>query len=92
MPPLHSQGSQTPSAGIEILKAHTQPIPYWGRSTKAPFVGGKRPKKVRKVTKIGERGCIGIYNPPPVPVTGIAGTCRNVLPERCDSVRLNVFQ
>ena len=31
-------------------------------------------------------------NPPPVPVTGIAGTCRNVLPERCDSVRLNVFQ
>ena len=33
------------------------------------------------------------YNPPPpVRVTGIAGTCRNVLPERCDSVRLNVFQ
>ena len=30
--------------------------------------------------------------PPPVPVTGIAGTCRNILPERCDSVRLNVFQ
>ena len=30
--------------------------------------------------------------PPPVPVTGIAGTCRNVLPERCDSVRLNVFE
>ena len=29
---------------------------------------------------------------PPVPVTGMAGTCRNVLPERCDSVRLNVFQ
>ena len=31
-------------------------------------------------------------NPPPVPVTGIAGTCRNVLPERCNSGRLNVFQ
>ena len=30
--------------------------------------------------------------PPPVPVTRIAGTCRNVLPERCDCVRLNVFQ
>ena len=29
---------------------------------------------------------------PPVPVTGIAGTCWNVLPERCDPGRLNVFQ
>ena len=31
-------------------------------------------------------------NPPRVPVTRIAGTCRNVLPERCDSGRLDVFQ
>ena len=30
--------------------------------------------------------------PPPVPVARSAGTCRNVLPERCDSVRLNVLQ
>ena len=35
---------------------------------------------------------LAVATPPPIPVTGIAGTCRNVLPERCDSVRLNVFQ
>ena len=44
MSPLHSRGSPTPSTGIEILKAHTWPIPYWGWSTKAPFVGGRGPK------------------------------------------------
>ena len=47
--------------------------------------------------RVGGVGCAGRAvggesNPPPVPVTGIAGTCRNVLPERCDSVTLNVFQ
>ena len=40
----------------------------------------------------GQAGGRVITTPPPVPVTGIAGTCRNVLPERCDSGRLNVFQ
>ena len=30
--------------------------------------------------------------PRPVPVAGNAGTCRNNLPEHCDSVRLDVLQ
>ena len=45
--PLPSQ--ECPKQGR--LKIYTQPIPYWGWAT----CGGKRPEKVKIVTKIGEK-------------------------------------